>query len=90
MSRATEYVVVFGVFLVAVSVIGVTIASLLQGLASNQAAAVIKHLNEVKTSGPVLVLCATAFLAAVAFVIGSVSILLNAYVACMGRHRVQG
>ena len=53
-SSAMENIVVFGVFLLSVSLIGVTTTIIFQMLASDQLADIVKHLNEVEGAGAVI------------------------------------
>ena len=80
---ATDQIVVFGVFLLAITVVGVAFATLLQGLASENAATIVKNLNDLEISGAgpiiislgVLLLASTLTLGAVYAVVKSFTVL---------------
>jgi deoxycytidine triphosphate deaminase len=77
---ATDQIVVFGVFLLAVTVIGVTLATLLQGLASDNAAKIVKNLNDLDVSGtgPILI-CVAFLLLATVVTIGTVFAVVKSF-----------
>jgi deoxycytidine triphosphate deaminase len=84
---STDQIVVFGVFLLAITVLGVVLSNLLDGLSSGKFATAVDNLNKlhVRGFGPIA-LCVAGLLVALTVAIVSIWLVTYSFVV-VGRHR---